>query len=98
MLAFSPEWAASWAEALNASVEYREAAVHWEAPVALVLDDGVAGPRRAVLSGSASPAMALLSGKIRLAKGNLGQLLPYASAAKQLLHFAGQVPTRYSEG
>ena len=42
--------------------------------------------------------MALMTGKIRLAKGSLMSLLPYASAAKELLGLAGRVPTRFSEG
>ena len=53
---------------------------------------------KAVLSGNTSPAMALLSGKIRLGRGNLAALLPYAAAAKQLLDLASQVPTRFLEG
>ncbi len=53
---------------------------------------------REVLSGNSSPAIALMSGKIRLAKGNLADLLPYARPAKQLLDLAGLVPTRFLEG
>lgn len=56
------------------------------------------GGWRDVLSGKTSPVMALMSGKIRLARGNLADLLPYASAAKQLLDLAGGVPTRFPEG
>jgi hypothetical protein len=42
--------------------------------------------------------MALLSGRIRLHKGDLSALLPYANAARELLGLAGSVPTRFSEG
>jgi len=51
-----------------------------------------------VLATGGSPVMALISGSIRLAKGSLTALLPYASAAKELLELAGRVPTRFSEG
>jgi putative sterol carrier protein len=135
LIAFSQEWAAAWAAALNQSVEYREAAAAWEEPVALLLDDGIPDARRAVLldlwhgtcrsaratepdalqdagfvfrassagwrdmfSGRTSPVMALLNGKIRLARGNLAKLLPFASAAKQLLDLARGVPTHFPEG
>ena len=42
--------------------------------------------------------MALITGRIRLAKGDLTALLPYARAARELLGLAGSVPTRFSEG
>jgi putative sterol carrier protein len=51
-----------------------------------------------VLAAGASPVMALMSGKIRLAKGSLTALLPYAAAAKELLGLAGRVPIRFPEG
>lgn len=50
-----------------------------------------------VLSAGASPVMALMSGKIRLAKGSLLSLMPYAVAAKELLGLAGRVPIRFPE-
>lgn len=51
-----------------------------------------------VLASGASPVVAMMTGKIRLSKGSLTALLPYASAAKELLELAGRVPTRFSEG
>ena len=48
---------------------------------------------RHVLCDGGSPVLALMSGKIRLAKGSLASLLPYASAAKELLELAGKVPS-----
>ena len=52
---------------------------------------------RHVLCDGGSPVIAILSGKIRLAKGSLAALLPYASAAKELLEVAGRVPTAFPE-
>lgn len=58
-----------------------------------------AGPDawRQVLCDGGSPVMALMSGRIRLAKGSLTALLPFASAAKALLELAGRVPTTFPE-
>jgi putative sterol carrier protein len=53
---------------------------------------------RQILTDGGSPVMALLSGRIRLAKGELSALLPYANAARELLGLAGSVPTRFCEG
>jgi len=50
-----------------------------------------------VLSGSGSPVMALMTGKIRLAKGTLMGLLPFAGAARELLELAGAVPGRFPD-
>jgi putative sterol carrier protein len=52
---------------------------------------------REVLSGAGSPLMALMTGKLRLARGELARLLPYASAAKELLTLVNQVPTSFPE-
>lgn len=51
-----------------------------------------------VLTEGGSPVMALMAGRIRLIKGSLAALLPYASAAKALLELAGRVPTEFAEG
>lgn len=53
---------------------------------------------RQVLIGGTSPVMALMNGRIRLVKGDLATLLPYAGAAKELLTLAGRVATSLSEG
>jgi len=44
-----------------------------------------------VLGGSVAPVMAILTGKLRLVRGSLTDLLPYATAAKELLASAGQL-------
>ncbi len=53
---------------------------------------------RQILVERGSPALALLTGRIRLAKGELATLFPYAEAARELLALAGSVPTRFPEG
>ena len=44
-----------------------------------------------LLSGSGSPVMAIMTGRLRLVRGELSQLLPYAAAAKELLALASAV-------
>jgi putative sterol carrier protein len=132
--AFSQAWAEAWAAALNGSEAYRTVAAAWEGAVALVMNDGAAESRRAVLldlwhgecrlahtadpedlagavyvfegaraawrqilGAGSSPVLALMTGRIKLVKGELGTLLPYAAAAKQLLELAASVPTRFAE-
>lgn len=53
---------------------------------------------RKILTEGASPVIALMTGQIQLAKGELSALLPYAGAARELLGLAGSVPTRFCEG
>ena len=50
---------------------------------------------QAMLSGAVSPLMALMSGKLRLTRGNFATLLPYANAARELVATAGTVPCRF---
>ena len=48
-----------------------------------------------LLSGTLAPLMALMSGRLRLARGNFAALLPYANAARELVATAGTVPCRF---
>jgi putative sterol carrier protein len=50
---------------------------------------------QAILSGTIAPLMALMSGKLRLSRGNFATLLPYANAARELVATAGTVPCRF---
>ena len=53
---------------------------------------------RNVLAGRTDPIVALMSGKLKLAKGGLFALLPYAKAAKELVVSASQVETVFPDG
>ncbi len=77
----------------SAGIAHPEAA-HAEA--AFVFQGGLAAWRHVLCEGG-SPVVALMGGRLRLAKGSLAALLPYASAAKELLELAGRVPTAFSE-
>jgi len=51
-----------------------------------------------VLSGKLDPIVGLMSKKLKLARGGLFALLPYAKAAKELVNSAISVDTEFPEG
>lgn len=50
---------------------------------------------RDLFEGRLAPVMALLTGRIKVVRGDLATLLPYTAAAKELIRLAGTVPTEY---
>ena len=52
---------------------------------------------REILEGSLDPIMALMRGRLTLKKGSLASLLPYTSAAKELVVSAREVETIFPE-
>lgn len=59
---------------------------------------GTAVAWREVLSGRMAPLMAFMSGKIRLTKGSMSSLLPYAAAARELVATAIEMEISFPEG
>jgi putative sterol carrier protein len=53
---------------------------------------------KSVLAGKTDPIVGLMGGKLKLAKGSLFSLLPYAKAAKELVRSAINVETSFPEG
>jgi putative sterol carrier protein len=53
---------------------------------------------KSVLAGKTDPIVGLMGGKLKLAKGSLFALLPYAKAAKELVNSAIAVDTTYPDG
>jgi putative sterol carrier protein len=53
---------------------------------------------KSVLSGKTDPIVGLMGGKLKLAKGSLFALLPFAKAAKELVQSAINVDTEFPEG
>ncbi len=53
---------------------------------------------KSVLAGKTDPIVGLMGGKLKLAKGSLFALLPYAKAAKELVNSAIQVDTSFPDG
>ncbi len=53
---------------------------------------------RNVLAGRTDPIVGLMGGKLKLAKGSLFALLPYAKAAKELVASAIKVETIFPDG
>lgn len=52
---------------------------------------------RSLLGGALSPVAALLTGRLRLARGQLAALLPHAQAAQELLRLADRIETLFPE-
>ena len=53
---------------------------------------------QAVLDGRLAPLMAILTGKLKLTKGNLAELLPLVGAAKEMMAAASAVEAAWPEG
>jgi len=53
---------------------------------------------KSVLAGRTDPIVGLMGGKLKLAKGSLFALLPYAKAAKELVRSAIDVDTTFPDG
>ncbi len=53
---------------------------------------------KSVLAGKTDPIVGLMGGKLKLAKGSLFALLPYAKAAKELVQSAINVDTDFPDG
>lgn len=59
---------------------------------------GTAQAWRGVLSGEVAPLTAVMTGKIRLTKGSLGALVPYVSAARELVAAAMAMEVSFPDG
>ena len=53
---------------------------------------------KSVLAGKTDPIVGLMGGKLKLSKGSLFKLLPYAKAAKELVASAIAVETEFPDG
>jgi putative sterol carrier protein len=51
-----------------------------------------------VLERDLDPILALMTGKLKLAKGSLASLIPYVTSARELVAAASRVPYRLPEG
>ncbi len=50
-----------------------------------------------VLTGTVAPLLAIMSGKLKITKGALMELMPYVGAAKELVAAAALVPASFPE-
>jgi putative sterol carrier protein len=76
--------------------EARAATIGDEATARYVLA-GASEAWRQVLTGRVPPILALMTGRLRLAKGSLLELLPYVAAAKELVAAASAVLAEFPE-
>lgn len=66
-----------------------------EAPFVI---SGTPSTWKKILDGDADPIVSLMGGKLKLTRGGLFKLLPYAKAAKELVNSARDVDTRFPAG
>lgn len=59
---------------------------------------GSAANWRDLLTGRIAPLMAMMGGKIRLTRGSMAALLPYAAAAKELIAAAIKMESTFPDG
>jgi putative sterol carrier protein len=59
---------------------------------------GVAPAWRDVLSGKLAPLTAVMTGKIKLSRGSMASLVPYAAAARELVLTAVEMGAAFPEG
>ena len=59
---------------------------------------GTAPAWRGVLSGTMAPLTAIMTGKIRLTKGSMASLVPYAAAARELVVAATEMEVSFPSG
>jgi putative sterol carrier protein len=52
---------------------------------------------RDLLTGRAAPLMALMTGRLRLTRGSITALLPFAGAARELVASASSIPVRFPD-
>lgn len=58
---------------------------------------GSAAAWQQVLTGTVAPLFAIMSGKLRITKGALMELMPYVNAAKELVSAAALVPASFPD-
>ena len=50
---------------------------------------------RELIAGRSAPLMALMTGRLRLIRGSIAALLPFANAARELVASASSIPARF---
>lgn len=76
--------------------EARAGTAEDEAAAKYVLS-GSATAWQQVLMGTLAPLFAIMSGKLKITKGSLMELMPYVNAAKELVSAAALVPASFPE-
>jgi putative sterol carrier protein len=75
----------------------RAASLEDEATARYVLA-GTESSWRLVLTGKVAPLLAIMTGKLRLIKGSLAELIPYTTAAKELVSAAAAIDATFPSG
>lgn len=84
-----------WLDLFQGSCREARAALAEDESEARYVLSGTAESWRMVLSGALPPLTAILTGKLRLAKGSVMELVPWVSAARELVRAAAAVPATF---
>ncbi|MBD3857681.1 MAG: hypothetical protein IFK92_14385 [Acidobacteria bacterium] len=93
---FTDAWAQLWNDSINAKGAIAASENELEDTPYVIKAEPAAW--KSVLGGKTDPIVGLMGGKLKLAKGSLFALLPYAKAAKELVKSAIDVDTSYPDG
>jgi putative sterol carrier protein len=86
-----------WLDLWHGECRSARAATAEDEPVARYILTGSRGAWQQVLEGRVPPLMALLTGRLQVAKGSLAELVPHVASAKELVAAAASVPAAWPE-
>lgn len=102
MLVMLPEQPAGselriWLDLWHGECRAARAATPADEPAARYVLTGSRGIWRQVLEGRVAPLMALMTGKLTVAKGSLAELIPHVASAKELVIAVSSIPAAWPE-
>ncbi len=102
MLVMLPEQPAGgelriWLDLWHGECRAARAATLADEPAARYVLTGSRGIWQQVLEGRVPPLTALMTGRLKVAKGNLGELVPHVASARELVMAAASVPAAWPE-
>ena len=71
--------------------------IHQICQVSAFIFEADIGVWKSLLLNQSNPILALMTGRLELARGDFGKLLPYANAAKELLHLVTEIETEFDD-
>ena len=92
------EWRAVFLDLWHGSCRAARVATPADLEEARYILSGTSPTWRGILSGKLAPLTAVMTGKIRLTKGSVGALVPYAAAARELVAAAMVMEISFPDG
>ncbi len=90
-----PSGAAAWADLHHGVCRLARAATEDDRAAAPTVIRGESATWQRLLAGDLDPIFALMGGKLKLERGSVTALLPFARAAKEMVAAAARVPTTF---